>query len=106
MTRTLGDQPDLFGLVASAATACRALGAVDEDALTRIAAARAQARAAAWSAGADPGFYIIDIDGVLIEADSDKQHAAPTYKHGFGLSPAAGVPGRHQGGAGRAVVAP
>jgi hypothetical protein len=85
--RVLGDQPDLFGLVASAATAWRALGAVDEDALTRIATARAQARAAAWSAGADPGFYVIDIDGVLIEADSDKQHAAPTYKHGFGLYP-------------------
>ena len=39
------------------------------------------------AAGADPGWYVIDIDGVLIEADSDKQHAAPTYKHGFGFYP-------------------
>ena len=38
-------------------------------------------------AGADPGFYVIDIDGVLIEADSDKQGAAPTRKHGFGFYP-------------------
>lgn len=64
-----------------------ALQAIDADALARIEAARAQARAAAWAAGADPGWYVIDIDGVLIEADSDKQHAAPTYKHGFGFYP-------------------
>jgi len=36
---------------------------------------------------ADPGLYVIDIDGVLIEADSDKQGAAPTRKHGFGFYP-------------------
>ena len=85
--RVLADQPDLFGQVASVATAWRALGAIDADAVARIEAARAKARAAAWAAGADPGFYVIDIDGVLIEADSDKQHAAPTYKHGFGFYP-------------------
>lgn len=85
--RVLADQPDLFGQVASAATAWRALDATDAEALARIAAARAQARAAAWAAGADPGWYVIDIDGVLIDADSDKQHAAPTYKHGFGFYP-------------------
>ena len=85
--RVLGDQPDLFGEVASAATAWRALAAVDEQTLSRIATARARARAAAWAAGADPGFYVVDIDGVLIDVDSDKQHAAPTYKHGFGFYP-------------------
>ncbi|MGH3557206.1 MAG: IS1380 family transposase [Mycobacterium sp.] len=85
--RALADQPDLFGQVASVSTAWRALGAVDKPALANIDAVRAQARAAAWAAGADPGWYVIDIDGVLIEADSDKQHAAPTYKHGFGFYP-------------------
>ena len=85
--RVLGDQPDLFGQVASVPTAWRALAAVDESALARIAAARAQARAAAWAGGADPGWYVIDIDGVLIDVDSDKQHAGPTYKHGFGFYP-------------------
>ena len=85
--RVLGDQPDLFGQVASVPTAWRALGAVNGPALARIAAARAQARAAAWAGGADPGWYVIDIDGVLVEADSDKQRAAPTYKHGFGFHP-------------------
>lgn len=85
--RVLADQPDLFGQVASVATAWRALEAIDAEALARIEAARAKARAAAWAAGADPGWYVIDIDGVLIEADSDKQNAAPTYKHGFGFYP-------------------
>jgi Transposase DDE domain group 1 len=85
--RVLADQPDLFGQVASVATAWRALQVVDAGALARVAAARAKARAAAWAAGADPGWYVIDIDGVLVDADSDKQHAAPTYKHGFGFYP-------------------
>lgn len=85
--RVLADQPELFGAVASVPTAWRALAAVDEAALARIAAARAQARAAAWAAGLDPGFYVIDIDGVLVDAGSEKAHAAPTYKHGFGFYP-------------------
>jgi hypothetical protein len=85
--RVLSDQPGLFGEVASVPTAWRSLAAVDKAALARIATARAAARAAAWAAGADPGFYVIDIDGVLIDADSDKQGAAPTRKHGFGFYP-------------------
>ncbi|EID11716.1 hypothetical protein MXEN_15405 [Mycobacterium xenopi RIVM700367] len=102
--RVLADQPDLFGQVASVPTAWRALGAVDESALARIAQARAQARAAAWAAGADPGWYVIDIDGVLVEADSAKQHAAPTYKHGFGFYPLLAVLDATGGGIGRAAA--
>jgi hypothetical protein len=85
--RVLADQPELFGPVASAATAWRTLEAVDDAALARIAAARASARAAAWEAGLDPGFYVIDIDGTLIDAHSEKEQAAPTYKRGFGFYP-------------------
>jgi hypothetical protein len=40
-----------------------------------------------WAAGGDPGFYVIDFDATLITAHSDKQGAAPTYKHGFGHHP-------------------
>jgi hypothetical protein len=83
----LRDQPDLFGQVASTPTAWRALEAVDEGALERIAAARAAARAKVWEAGADPGFYVIDFDGTLVTAHSEKQGAAPTYKRGFGHHP-------------------
>jgi len=83
----LRDQPDLFGTVASHPTTWRTLAAIDDDVLERIKIARAQARANAWAAGVDPGFYVIDIDATLIGAHSDKQHAAPTWKRGFGFHP-------------------
>ena len=83
----LCNQPDLFGRVASTPTAWRTLEAIDTNALARIARARAQARRRVWAAGADPGFYVIDLDATLIDADSDKQGAAPTYKRGFGHHP-------------------
>ena len=35
----------------------------------------------------DPGFYVIDIDGTLVNAHSDKEGAAPNYKHGYGFYP-------------------
>jgi hypothetical protein len=83
----LRHQPDLFGEVASTPTAWRTLEAVDGDALDGIAVARAEARRRVWAAGADPGFYVIDFDGTLITAHSDKEGAAPTYKRGFGHHP-------------------
>ena len=83
----LRNQPDLFGEVASTPTAWRTLEAVDGDALDGIAVARAEARRRVWAAGADPGFYVIDFDGTLITAHSDKESSAPTYKRGFGHHP-------------------
>ena len=65
----------------------RTLAAVDEAALGRMTGAWAQARARAWAAGADPGFYVIDIDATLVGAHSDKEQAAPTWKRGFGFHP-------------------
>lgn len=85
--RVLADQPDLFGAVASVPTAWRALQAVDEPTLGRIAQARAGARARAWAAGMDPGFYVIDIDGVLVDTDSVKEQTAANYKHRWGFYP-------------------
>lgn len=83
----LRNQPDLFGEVASTPTAWRTLEVVDGDALDGIAVARAEARRRVWAAGADPGFYVIDFDGTLITAHSEKEGAAPTYKRGFGHHP-------------------
>ena len=83
----LRDQPGLFGKVASTPTAWRTLEAVDGPALERIASARADARANAWAAGRDPGFYVIDFDATLVLAHSDKERAAPNYKHTFGFHP-------------------
>lgn len=84
---TLRDQPDLFGPVASHSTTWRTLEAIDDAALERIKTARARARAVSWAAGADPGFYVIDIDATLVGAHSDKEQAAPTWKRGFGFHP-------------------
>jgi hypothetical protein len=83
----LRNQPDLFGEVASNSTGWRTLEAVDDAALERIATARAEARRRVRAAGADPGFYVIDFDGTLITAHSEKEGAAPTYRRGFGHHP-------------------
>ena len=85
--KVLADQPALFGEVASAPSTWRTLEAVDDEALARIADARAEARRAAWEAGMDPGYYVIDIDGTLVNSHSEKEGAAPTYKRGFGFYP-------------------
>jgi Transposase DDE domain group 1 len=86
----LRDQPELFGPVASTATAWRVLEqvAADELGLAGLRAARAQARARAWQAGAHAdGLLIVDVDGTLLDAHSLKQGAAGTYKGGFGFYP-------------------
>jgi hypothetical protein len=88
----LRDQPELFGLVASTATAWRVIErtARDADGLARLRAARAHARARTWAAGGDPdvGLLVIDVDATLVTAHSDaKQGAAGTYKHTFGFAP-------------------
>ena len=84
---TLRDQPRLFGEVASTPTAWRTLEAVDGSVIDRINEARATARARAWAAGADPGFYVIDIDATRVGVHSEKEDAKPTYKRGFGFHP-------------------
>jgi len=50
------------------------------------ALARVRERALALG-GAPAGPLLLDMDATLVEAHSDKQGAAPTYKHGDGLHP-------------------
>ena len=83
----LRQQPELFGRVASDPTVWRVLDSIHSLGLRNIAAARAAARARAWAAGAAPDEIVIDIDGTLLDAHSDKQDATPTYKRGFGFYP-------------------
>ncbi|HEY5012030.1 MAG TPA: IS1380 family transposase [Acidimicrobiia bacterium] len=83
----LRDQPDLFGAVASDPTVFRVLDSIHSEGLRNIATARAAARAAVWAAGATPEEIVIDLDGTLLDAYSEKQDAAATYKHGFGFYP-------------------
>ena len=80
-------QERLFGAKASETTAHRVLKAVDEQALERIRAARAAARAQVWDAGARPESITLNIDATLVAAHAEKERAAGNYKHGFGVHP-------------------
>lgn len=83
----LRDQPDLFGRVASDATAWRAIDAARTVGVGALREAREMARAAAWRAGAQPAEIILDIDSTLIDSHSEKEGAAGTRKGGFGFHP-------------------
>jgi hypothetical protein len=83
----LRDQPDLFGRVASHATAWRVIDSLDEEHLVALGRARRAARGAAWACGAHPDEIVLDIDSTLVTAHSEKEGAAPTYKRGFGFHP-------------------
>jgi Transposase DDE domain group 1 len=87
--KVLRDQPELFGTVASDPTAWRVLDSIDERAMAAINAARAAARAVAWAAGARPptDVIVLDFDATLVTSHSEKEQAAPNYKHGFGFHP-------------------
>jgi hypothetical protein len=83
----LRNEPELFGEVASDPTVWRVIDSVHSVGLRNIAVARAAARAEAWAAGAAPAEIVIDIDGTLVDAHSEKEDATPTYKRGFGFYP-------------------
>jgi len=95
----LREESGVFGAVASDPTVSRLIATLAEDApkaLAAINSARAACRATAWSrAGAHAPDHrmdavhplIIDLDASLVGAHSEKEHAAPTYKKGFGFHP-------------------
>ena len=84
---TLRGQPDLFGLVASDATAWRVIDRLEQVGLAALDAARAQTRRRAWAGGLKPERITLDLDSTLITAHSEKEGAAATYKRGFGFHP-------------------
>jgi Transposase DDE domain group 1 len=102
--RVIGDQADLFGLVASVPTAWRTLDEIargGDRALGNLAAAVNAARRRAWAAGvarhgALPGIRVADktlggvtcvrLDASVVTCHSDKEGAEPNFK-GFGLHP-------------------
>src|SRR4051794_35116165 len=85
----LREQECLFGAVASDSTARRVIEQISElpDGLERLRRARAEVRARAWRRGGRPREWRIDLDATLIDAHSEKQGAAATYKRGFGFHP-------------------
>lgn len=80
-------QERLFGARASETTTHRVLKAIDERLLGRVRAARADARARVWDAGARPETITLNIDATLLTAHSEKERAAGNYKHGYGFHP-------------------
>lgn len=83
----LRDQPDLFGDVASDATAFRAIERIGPAELEGIKAARKVARERAFALGAAPERSILDVDATLLGAHSEKEGAAGNYKGGYGFQP-------------------
>jgi hypothetical protein len=97
----LRDQPELFGPVASTATAWRVLDGVDDGLLAGLRQARAVARERLWAQREDAGRklpvssaggrdwpgLVVDVDATLVDVHSEKQLAAPNFKGGFGFHP-------------------
>jgi hypothetical protein len=83
----LKEQEELFGPVASVATAWRAVHATASVELRAIPLAMTTARARVWAAAPPVGPMIWDFDSTLLNVHSEKEDAAPTYKHGFGFNP-------------------
>jgi hypothetical protein len=85
--KTLRDQPRLFGQVASDPTAWRVVHEVDQARRDAVVATR-QAACRRLLAQADDDEVVLDVDATLIHLDSEnKQHAAATFKGGFGFAP-------------------
>ena len=92
-------EPGVFGLVASDPTVSRTIDALAKNApaaLKAINSARAVARGRAWAlagtnapdaAATAQTPLIVDLDATLVTSHSDKQHAAATFKRGFGFHP-------------------
>ncbi|MHB1010294.1 MAG: IS1380 family transposase [Propionibacteriaceae bacterium] len=92
-------EPGVYGRVASDPTVSRTVAALAGDApavLRAIDTARAAARHRAWRLAGDHAPehgrdatqpLVIDLDATLVTSHSEKEHAAPTFKRGFGFHP-------------------
>jgi hypothetical protein len=105
--------PALFGPVASDPVMSRLVTALAADApraLRAIRAARAAARQRAWALagpaapGADGGLVTVDIDATIVIAHSDKERAAPTWKHTYGFYPLAVFADHGEAGTGESLA--
>ncbi|MFG2307028.1 IS1380 family transposase [Actinacidiphila glaucinigra] len=105
-------EPAVFGPVASDPTVSRlidTLAAGGNRALAAIRTARAHVREHVWQVAgpAAPdagGQVVVDLDGVLVIAHSDKQDAKPTWKKTFGHHPLMGFVDHGRDGSGEPVA--
>ncbi|AEY93228.1 transposase IS4 family protein [Streptomyces hygroscopicus subsp. jinggangensis 5008] len=106
-------EPAVFGPVASDPTVSRlidTLAASDEKALQAIRSARSEVRNRVWSLAGENapdagGQVVIDLDGVLVTAHSDKEDAAATWKKTYGHHPLTAFVDHGPGGTGEPVAA-
>ena len=109
-------EPAVFGRVASDPTVSRLIDTLAADAdhaLAAIEAARAQARARVWALAGEhapdhatdvSSPLIIDLDATLVATHSEKEHAAPTFKRGYGFHPLCGFVDHGQAGTGEPLA--
>lgn len=97
----LRDQRELFGPVASDATAWRVLASIDERVLAELRQARAAAREVAWAQAVEAGDglpastaagleiegLVLDVDASIVVCHSEKESTAATWKRTFGYHP-------------------
>lgn len=84
----LRGQETLFGPVASDVTAWRIVAKLAPGQLSQLRETRARARERVWRSGGDPkGTLTVDFDSTVVEAHSEKEWAAGTYKRSFGFNP-------------------
>lgn len=95
----LRGEPGVFGLVASDPTVSRTIDRLASNAdrvLAAIGEATSVVRQRVWALAGEASPIraatadvpvVIDLDATLVTAHSDKQHAAPTYKRGYGFHP-------------------
>jgi Transposase DDE domain group 1 len=109
----LRSAPELFGPIASDPTVSRlvkTLADAGPKALRAIRKARAAARARAWelagerAPGADGGLIPVDLDATIVIAHSEKEQAAPTWKHTYGFHPMTAFIDHGPGGTGEAAA--
>lgn len=111
-------QPELFGPVASDPTVSRLIDALAEcpaESIAACRAARAAARARVWAhrtpfaddgggGGGGGGQVMVDLDATLIGAHSEKEHATPNFKRGFGFHPMLAFVDHGEGGSGEPLA--
>ena len=112
-TAMLRDQPGLAGRVASPATMWRLIDqlATTPHMLEAVRAARSAVRQRVWALAGEAspvdanGRITIDLDATIVIAHSDKQHAAPTWKHTYGFHPLLAFVDHGPAGTGEPVAA-
>ena len=106
-------EPAVFGPVASDPAVSRLvdnLAACGDTVLRAIRTARSEVREHVWRLAGErapdaSGMVTVDLDGVPVIANSDKEDATPTWKRTYGHHPLMGFVDHGPGGTGEPIAA-